>query len=102
MQYLKNNTARLIIVGSLRLIPRIPVQVANLEAVQKLYPEITAMIQSNQLVIEEEKKAVAEIKQVEAEIKADKVEKTEEKVEEVAEEPKPKKKTTKKAKKEDK
>ena len=98
MQYLKNNTARLIIVGSLRLIPRIPVKVANLEAIQKLYPEIAAMIQSNQLVIEEEKKAVAEIKQVEAEIKADKVEKTEEK----AEEPKPKKKAAKKTKKEDK
>jgi len=97
MQYLKNNTARLIIVGSLRLIPRIPVKVANLEAIQKLYPEITAMIQSNQLVIEEEKKAVAEIKKVEAEIKADKVEKTEEVVED-----KPKKKTTKKTKKEDK
>lgn len=97
MQYLKNNTARLIIVGSLRLIPRIPVKVANLEAIQKLYPEITAMIQSNQLVIEEEKKAVAEIKKVEAEIKADKAEKTEEVVED-----KPKKKTTKKTKKEDK
>lgn len=97
MQYLKNNTARLIIVGSLRLIPRIPVKVANLDAIQKLYPEITAMIQSNQLVIEEEKKAVAEIKKVEAEIKADKVEKTEEVVED-----KPKKKTTKKTKKEDK
>ena len=97
MQYLKNNTARLIIVGSLRLIPRIPVKVANLEAIQKLYPEITAMIQSNQLVIEEEKKAVAEIKKVEAEIKADKVEKTEGVVED-----KPKKKTTKKTKKEDK
>ena len=97
MQYLKNNTARLIIVGSLRLIPRIPVKVANLDAVQKLYPEITAMIQSNQLVVEEEKKAVAEIKKVEAEIKADKVEKTEEVVED-----KPKKKTTKKTKKEDK
>lgn len=96
MQYLKNNTARLIIIGSLRLIPRIPVKVANLEAIQKLYPEITAMIQSNQLVIEEEKKAVAEIKKVEAEIKADKVE-----TEEVVEEPKQKKKTTKK-KKEDK
>ena len=97
MQYLKNNTARLIIVGSLRLIPRIPVKVANLEAIQKLYPEITAMIQSNQLVVEEEKKAVAEIKKVEAEIKAEKVEKTEEVVED-----KPKKKTTKKTKKEDK
>ena len=97
MQYLKNNTARLIIVGSLRLIPRIPVKVANLEAIQKLYPEITAMIQSNQLVIEGEKKAVAEIKKVEAEIKAEKVEKTEEVVED-----KPKKKTTKKTKKEDK
>ena len=97
MQYLKNNTARLIIVGSLRLIPRIPVKVANLEAIQKLYPEITAMIQSNQLVVEEEKKAVAEIKKVEAEIKADKVEKTEGVVED-----KPKKKTTKKTKKEDK
>jgi hypothetical protein len=97
MQYLKNNTARLIIVGSLRLIPRIPVKVANLEAIQKLYPEITAMLQSNQLVVEEEKKAVAEIKKVEAEIKADKVEKTEEVVED-----KPKKKTTKKTKKEDK
>jgi len=96
MQYLKNNTARLIIVGSLRLIPRIPVKVANLEAIQKLYPEIAAMIQSNQLVVEEEKKAVAEIKKVEAEIKADKVEKTEGVVED-----KPKKKTTKK-KKEDK
>lgn len=97
MQYLKNNTARLIIVGSLRLIPRIPVKVADLEAIQKLYPEITAMIQSNQLVIEEEKRAVAEIKKVEAEIKADKVEKAEEVVED-----KPKKKTTKKTKKEDK
>jgi hypothetical protein len=97
MQYLKNNTARLIIVGSLRLIPRIPVKVANLEAIQKLYPEITAMLQSNQLVVEEEKKAVAEIKKVEAEIKADKVEKAEEVVED-----KPKKKTTKKTKKEDK
>jgi hypothetical protein len=97
MQYLKNNTARLIIVGSLHLIPRIPVKVADLEAVQKLYPEITAMIQSNQLVVEEEKKAVAEIKKVEAEIKADKVEKAEEVVED-----KPKKKATKKTKKEDK
>ena len=97
MQYLKHTPPSLIIVGSLRLIPRIPVKVTDLEAIQKLYPEITAMIQSNQLVVEEEKKAVAEIKKVEAEIKADKVEKTEEVVED-----KPKKKTTKKTKKEDK
>ena len=69
MQYLKNNTARLIIIASLRLIPRLPVKVNDFEALRKMYPEIDSMIQSGQLVLESKDEAKAEIKKVEAELK---------------------------------
>ena len=57
MASLVNNTAHLIIIGSSMLIPRKPLEVADIDKLSATYPEVSAMIKAGQLLVKTPKEA---------------------------------------------
>jgi hypothetical protein len=62
MTIMINNTAHLIITGSYRLVPRRPVKVGDIDKLKKMYPEVSAMIDANQIIVKQDEDASAAVK----------------------------------------
>ena len=65
--YLINNTAHLIIIESMRLVPRKPVKVGDIDFIQKKYPEVKDLVSAGQIVVKGDKEGKAEVAKSEAE-----------------------------------